>query len=203
MVYVWGNEFFLNDRGYVIKTISLLGSIILNIILVITLFFKSALNDILKDWWNRKEKEKSKRIEALGKSYELVYSPLRALLLEGHVTTCQSVLYPKLSHRLKNAWHEFKKFKRLRTGIDAIFDYGKERSAEIEFGSFSINDIKKIVMEQIKWADSDLLSHIQWAERSRYETHQSYEFSLTEEELELIDYIYDTYHKLNRKVFPK
>ncbi len=40
-------------------------SIILNIVFAILLFFKSALNDILKDWWLDRKKKKEKAIERL------------------------------------------------------------------------------------------------------------------------------------------
>ena len=40
-------------------------SIVLNIILIVVIFFKSALNDILKEWWINKQKEKKETIQHL------------------------------------------------------------------------------------------------------------------------------------------
>ena len=40
-------------------------SIVLNIIFVLLLFFKSALNDILKDWWIDRKKKKEEGIKKL------------------------------------------------------------------------------------------------------------------------------------------
>ena len=47
------------------QLIGIIISIILNIVFAILLFFKSALNDILKDWWLEKKKKKEKAIERL------------------------------------------------------------------------------------------------------------------------------------------
>ncbi len=45
------------------KTTFLYISIVFNIILIIIIFFKSALNDILKEWWINKQKEKKETIQ--------------------------------------------------------------------------------------------------------------------------------------------
>jgi len=147
--------------------------------------------------------KKNKKAEALQKRYELIYSPLRTILLDSHITSCQAMLYPKLSQRLRRAWNLSKDFG-IGTGLKACIDkYGTKPSAEIEFGGFSIREMKNIISKNSQWADSRLLSHIQWAERSRYESFQRANSYLTDEEVELIDYIFDTYEKLNNRLIPE
>ena len=47
------------------QLIGIIISIIFNIIFALLLFFKSALNDILKDWWIDRKKEKKRAIKRL------------------------------------------------------------------------------------------------------------------------------------------
>ena len=70
------------------------------------------------------------------KQFEYVYAPLRALLLEIHITTGQAILFPYLSMRIKRAMGLFV-YGKYRQAFTAIVDNGKtELSGEVEFGPF-------------------------------------------------------------------
>lgn len=137
--------------------------------------------------------------------YKLVYAPLRKVLIDKHITSARSVLFPTFGRRWKRARPYLWAFE-LKEFCKKINDkYGNERTAEIEFGgSFPLPEMREILDANIMWADHELINHIQWAERSKYEERHEdkspYAEWLTREELELADYIYDTFDNLNKKL---
>ena len=140
--------------------------------------------------------------------YRLIYAPLRKLLINKHITTAIAVRYPFFKQRLKRAFPYLKKFK-LKEGLRTLNDqYGGKPSTEIEFGGdFPLETMKEILNDNIAWADSRLVDLIQRADRSRYEEQfdsnentRRYSTELTDSELEIIDYIFETFDKLNKKL---
>src|SRR5690606_34702820 len=135
-------------------------------------------------------------------------APLRKLLIDKHVTTAIAVKYPFFNQRLRRAFPYLKKFK-FKEGLRTLNDqYGGNPSAEIEFGGdFPLETIKEILNDNIAWADSRVIDLIQRVDRSRYEEQfnpngniRRYSTELTDSELEIIDYIFETFDKLNKKL---
>jgi hypothetical protein len=146
----------------------------------------------------------TKKKEALENRFNLIYAPLRATLIENHITTAVGMLYPTLFRRLKRAWDKFLSFE-IVAGFKAIFDkYGSKRSAEIEFGDgIPYGFIKKTIRDNIKWADPKLVLLAQRVDRAQYEVQREYEMEIIDDEMELIDHIWKMYYKLNKKLLPK
>lgn len=179
--------------------ITLIGLIITAIVGPI-ISYKIASKKAKDDYYNK----------ALQNRYYLVYSPLRNLLLETHITGVSSRFY--FSQRLKRAWPYFKRLK-IRKGfrrLDKEFDANP--LYEVEFGNnFPLEEIKKVVKKQGKWADAKLLNLAQSADRASYES-RAYRFSneptalseglLEIEKFNLAKHIWDTYEELNRKLLP-
>lgn len=145
--------------------------------------------------------------KALQNRYYLVYVPLRNLLLETHITGASLGFY--LSQRIKRAWPYFKKLK-INEGFKR-FDkkFGANPLYEVEFGrDFPLEEIKKVIKKDGKWADAKLVNLIQSADRSSYES-QAYshgdEFDglLEIEKFNLANHICDSYEKLNRRLLPQ
>lgn len=147
----------------------------------------------------RRKDQKDFQNQVLQNRYRLVYAPLRTLLLDKHITTVVGVHYPRVLQRIRRAWPYLRRFN-LKYGFKILSDkYGKPRS-EIEFGGhFPLKQIKEIIEKHGEWADSKLLGLVQKADRSKYESYDEYEFSLTEEELTLADHIWDMYDQLNKR----
>ena len=152
----------------------------------------------------RNKAEKELRKEALLNRYRLIYVPLTTLLLDSHITIVSAVLHPRISQRVKRAWPYIKKLN-LTIGLQKLLDkHGIKTGAEVEFGApFPLPEIQKIVKEHGQWADNKLITLLQRAGRSQYESSESDEFSLTDEELALLNHIRKKYHQLNRKLMPK
>lgn len=142
--------------------------------------------------------------KALQNRYNLVYCPLRSLLLETHITGASSGFYWK--QRIERAIPYFKKLDIMEGFRRLDKKFGSNPVYEVEFGEdFPLNEIIKIVKKQSQWADSTLLNLVQAADRSTYEAHQHGEDDglLEKEKFELADYIWDTYEKLNRRLVPQ
>ncbi|GAH69461.1 unnamed protein product, partial [marine sediment metagenome] len=152
----------------------------------------------------RSKAEREARKEALLNRYKLIYVPLTTLLLDSHITIVSAVLHPRISQRVKRAWPYIKKLN-LTIGLQKLLDkHGIKTGAEVEFGApFPLPEVQKIVKEHGQWADNKLTILLQQAGRSQYESSESDEFSLTDEELALLDHIRKKYHQLNRKLMLK
>ena len=153
--------------------------------------------------FGRKKAKEDFRNEALQNRYKSIYAPLRTMLLNTHITTSTAVLYPRIIHRINRAWPYFIRFK-LTSGFKVLFDkYGSKSFIEIEFGNcFPLKEIMEVIQNNGEWADSKLLSLIQNAERSLYETHNKNSFYLTDEEFSLACHIWNTYDRLNKRLLP-
>lgn len=137
--------------------------------------------------------------------YKLIYSPLRKLLIDKHISTAILVKYPYFNQRFKRAKPDFKKIK-LKSAFNKLMDKnGGKRLAGVDFGGdFPLDKMKEIVENNINWADSKLIGLVQRADRSKYEEHNynkpNTDGMMTHEELELADHIFDNFFKLNKKL---
>jgi hypothetical protein len=159
--------------------------------------YKIAQKKIKTDYYNK----------ALQNRYYLVYCPLRNLLLETHISSATIGLFFKT--KIKKALELLRKSE-LRKALDIFKKDHKENPLyEVEFGQdFPLEEIKKVIKNQGKWADAKLLNLIQRADRSLYET-RAYSFDgksdglLESEKFDLADYIWDQYEKLNKRLLPR
>jgi len=150
------------------------------------------------------------KLKTIEKRFRYIYVPLRKLLMDKHITKCSAVLPSKLSDRFNRALPMISNFK-----IKSVFQilFGKYRTkpiVEVEFGGrFPFEEIKKVVSSSCEYADAEILSLVESADRSKYELRYESEDEsgelegniLTEEESELADYIYEEYYRLNKKYF--
>ena len=147
---------------------------------------------------------RSRKREALQNRFDLIYAPLRAVVLGKHISTAQVIFYPKFSQRLRRAWPKLRAFE-FRDALKRLSDKsGRKPTAEIEFGgALPYDTIRQTVKQNTRWADTKLLSLLQWTDRAHYESPGVDDSILIDEEYELIDHIYDMYYKLNHKLLPK
>lgn len=136
--------------------------------------------------------------------YKLIYAPLRKLLLDKHVTSAIWVQFPRFSQRMKRATKDLKRLKFKSAYIKLKDKNGGKPSAEVEFGGdFPLEEIRKIVEENIQWADSKLIGLVQRADRAQYEQHNGdyapyYNQLMTDEEFELFNHVFDNFSALNK-----
>jgi len=135
-------------------------------------------------------------------SLNRVYSPIYALFLTCHVTTCSDTGAP-LRQRLSNARNDLLTIRRrrgaIRDALKAIFDKEIHTSGEVEYGvDFPRDRIKDIVCENHVHADRRLLDLVRWADRSQYEDCCG-ESGLTDADLELYDHIFSQYARLKKR----
>lgn len=99
--------------------------------------------------------------------YELIYSPLRKLLIDKHISTAILVKYPYFHQRFKRAKPDLKKFK-IKSAFNKLIDKnGGNRIAGVDFGGdFPLDKMKEIVEKNINWDDSKLIGLVQRADRS-------------------------------------
>lgn len=178
------------------------------IVTIITLAFSTIIGPIIAYKIAQKKTKDDFYNKTLQKRYRLVYSSLRILLLETHITGASTGFY--FSQRLKRAFPFFKKIK-IREGLKRLSkDYDSNPLYEVEFGrDFPMEEIKEIVKKNSAWADAKLLNLVQEADRSEYEAARNnsldptHEGLLEKEKFELAEYIWDTYEKLNERLSPK
>ncbi len=134
-----------------------------------------------------------------------VYAPLRKLLLGLYTTSSSSVRYPYFRMRLKRAFPHLK-HGALGLFMNTISDKGiSESRPEVEFGSYPLDEIEKIVKDNLAYCDSKLVDHLQSALRSRLErgSHCYHGEPDDEDELDwaeeaLLDHIFREYDRLAR-----
>jgi len=132
-----------------------------------------------------------------------IYAPLRKLLIDTHITSCQSIMYPYFRIRLKRA-RSYLKQRAFKKFFKTLFDKGISRkTAGVEFGHFPLESIEKIIKDNIIWCDSKLVSLLQDALRVKYENSYKENDELDSEDIKLIDYIYNEYNGLNKKLISK
>lgn len=86
-----------------------------------------------------------------------VYAPLRASLLDVHITTTDFQQYPYFSQRLKR-FKASRKTLGFRSALQQLFNRGISCSSEIEFGKeFPLEYITEVVSSNARVADSKLL----------------------------------------------
>lgn len=84
-------------------------SIVLNIILIVVIFFKSALNDILKEWWINKQKEKKETIQHLAQlktNLTKLSSLIPLIFVETAQLTSGQISNPNFKDHLQNQLKE-------------------------------------------------------------------------------------------------
>ena len=179
----------ITDNQFILGIIAL---IFTNIIMPIV-SYKIAQRKTKEDFSNK----------ALQNRYKLLYSPLRSLLLETHITGASRRYY--FDQRVKRALPFFKKLK-FRDGINRLsFDFDSNPLYEVEFGDFPLEKIKSLVKANSNWADPALLTLLQEADRSTYETLKYGEENnglLEKEMFELAEHIWNEYERLNRRLLP-
>ncbi len=131
-----------------------------------------------------------------------LYRPLVALFLTRHVTVCTSRGAPYLRLRLQNARRELGSYQRRSVGLKrawrALFDQQISSSAEVEFGGdFPLSQIVELVKKEAEHADTELLSYVRRADRSRYEDASCP--SMTDEEFELFEHISNEHDRLRAR----
>jgi len=180
-----------------IETITTLIVLLITAIVSPIIAYKIATKKTKNDFYNK----------ALQNRYKLVYAPLRALLLETHITGASRGFY--FSQRLRRSLPYFMRFN-FKKGFQKLSkSFGADPLYEVEFGAdFPLENIKKIIQKQGKWADSKLLNLVQSADRSSYES-RAYRIDgksnglLEIEKFRLAKHIWDTYEKLNKRLLPK
>jgi len=178
------------------EVIKLVG-IIITVLIGPFIAYKFAVKKTKDDFYNK----------ALQNRYYLVYSPLRNLLLETHITGASIGLFFKA--RVKKALVLAKNMEFRKAFKLLCRNYKENQLYEVEFGNeFPLESIKEIVKKQGKWADAKLLNLIQNADRSSYETW-AYSMDgksnglLEQEKFNLAEHIWDQYEELNRRILPR
>lgn len=140
--------------------------------------------------------------KALQNRYNLLYTPLRNLLLDVHITS-SATLWP-LSYRWELSLSEMKNF-RLRQALQTFLLSVIELDHRVENNqSFPLKKISELVKKQSKWADATLLDTLQAAHRSVQDKNtQLAKNQLTSEEYQLANYILGQYQSLNRRLLPR
>lgn len=129
-----------------------------------------------------------------------IYAPLRASLIDIHITTASSERRPYLQQRAGHAWNSLKQFK-MRRAVRELFDRRRSESTEIEFGGpFPLEAIMEVATANADVADPRLQDLIQWARREEMESrlmhHPDDREHISDKELALRDYIFDEYERL-------
>lgn len=178
-----------------------------SITLVIVLIVTNILTPLIAYKIARRQTKDDFNDKALQKRYHLIYVPLRTLLIETHITSASIGFY--FDQRVKRSLPYFRRFK-IKEGIRRLSkSFGSNPLHEVEFGrEFPLDEIKKCVVKQSKWADAKLLNLIQRADRSTYESRAhsldgKSDGLLEREKYELAMYVQDTYEELNDRLMPE
>jgi hypothetical protein len=153
-----------------------------------------------------RSKRRERQRALLRERFERLYAPMRALFLDVHITTVSSTKYPYFRSRVRRFWRQLQKVGLWRAWR-LLFDRGESRpSSEVEFGSFPFSAVERIASENATVADATLLRLINAVNRSRYESQiqdlgssRYYARSLGDEEMALVDHIFDQYDRLLRQ----
>lgn len=149
------------------------------------------------------------RREALQKRFDLIYAPLRSLLIETHITSARAMYYPKLSQRIERSYYELKsrrwRTRRIKNACKYLFDkHGNEWTRCVEYGQdIPIKEIREIYKANAQYADPKLADLLQRVDRSKYERYDLNQEEMTPEEYELVEHIHKEYRRLNRILLPK
>jgi hypothetical protein len=151
----------------------------------------------------RRERQRALRQER----FERLYAPMRALFVDVHITTSSATMYPYIKWRVKGFRRELPRVG-LRRAWPLLFDRGETKpSSEVEYGSFPFAEVERIALKNALVADARLLSLINAVNRSRYESQfaamgsrEYADHSLGDEEMALVDHIFEQYSRLLRRV---
>jgi hypothetical protein len=149
----------------------------------------------------RTEALKSIRAERHRQRLERLYAPLRALLIDVHLTTATLIKYPSVGARLRHAWR-MRKLQGVRQAMRALADKGSSSSHEVEYGGdFPLQEIADIVKANAEVADPELMQLVQRARRARYEDPPASNASdVTDEEMALAYHVLQQFARLEREV---
>ncbi len=143
---------------------------------------------------------KDEKRALMKKRLEKIYAPLRAVLIDVHITTVSSALRPYFRWRLRDFLKNPKGLP-FRYRLRHLFDRGVRKSISVEFGYFPLTELRRIASTNVDVADSKLLNLIQRIERARQESPPDpTSDEITEDELALIDHIWEQYSKLSKKL---
>jgi hypothetical protein len=140
-----------------VKLILLIISVAVNLILALSLFFRSALNDIVKEWWaeKRKARKESKERLVVLRSNLLKLSNTSSLLLILTATN-QIETDPVVKQQMKSHWDS------------AVKSYGQIREAIIKDDPLLPNDIRREYREfeaEMQKATKEVLTALTYKER--------------------------------------
>jgi hypothetical protein len=182
----WLIEFLSSFTGVLVSIITILGLI------------SSAF---MTGWRLAKARAvKDERLALMRKRLEKIYAPLRAVLMDVYITTVSSALHPYFRWRLRRF---LKNPDRLafRYRLKYLFDRGVRKSISVEFGHFPLTEIHRIASTNVDVADPKLLDLIQRVDRARHELPPDpMSDEITEDELVLIDHIWEQYDRLSKKL---
>jgi hypothetical protein len=173
------------------------------IVAILGLIGTSILGPIITYWITREKTKREFYDKALQDRLHLLYSPLRAILIDTHITRAGSA-YP-FKYRFSKALPCFKQMK-IREGIMRLGNkFHANVCYEVEFGAnFPLTEIEKIVKDNIRLADEKLISMVQRAGRASYERWDEENSGfLAEEKAFLADYIITIYQKLTKRLLPE
>jgi hypothetical protein len=165
---------------------------------VVTSYFNSYRAD-LKTRRNLRD-ERIRRSELI--RYSTVYMPLFAELFRIRIETTHSESAPKFRDRLQNSWDILSSRKRRVAALKAAWRTLGDRqlrvSGEVVLGGeFPIEMLKDVVEQNLGACDDRLLNLIAASEQSHIEAQIGYE-ELTQEDIELHDYITSEHTRLKR-----
>jgi hypothetical protein len=161
-----------------------------------------ALRGIYK--WGFNNGSKVIRRTNLLAEYERIYAPIYGLFLTKHLSITRAIIYPFFSQRFNNSKLLIKSGK-IRDAILALFNEGETNEmAGFEYGDvFPIDGILEIVKGNEPYAEQRLLNLISSAHKSRMEELVLDETVLTDEEIELLNFVNKRYSELHRFFGPK
>lgn len=143
---------------------------------------------------------KDEKRALMKKRLEKIYAPLRAVLIDVHITTVSGALHPYFIWRLRRFLGNPNR-RPFRYRLKYLFDRGDRKSISVEFGHFPLTQIRRIASTNVDVANPKLLNLIQHIERARQEfPPDPMSDEITEDELVLIDHIWEQYEKLSKKL---
>ncbi len=144
--------------------------------------------------------ERIRRAETI--RYSTVYILLFAELFRIRITTTYSQRAPKFRDRVKNSWDILSARRRrvaaLKPAWTALFDRQVRVAGEVDYGGeFPIDMLRCVVEQNLSTCDHTLLNLISAAEQSHMEIQIGYD-QLTQEDIELYDYIMSEHPRLKK-----
>lgn len=144
---------------------------------------------------------RSEKRSILKERLDKVYAPLRARLLDCHITTVTTRGRRPWRKRIQRSLHWLSR-RRVRRALRELTDRGDDTLMGVDYGRFPMSEIREIASANAHIADPKLLELVQAADRAGWETAGPAPdpSDLTEEDLALAHHIWDHYRWLSRKL---